>query len=680
MRRLIAFLFSSIAFLSVAAFAQTPLPVTGNLSQILGSPQPYAGVSLQLQNCAAPITIPGTGVVVNTALQIQANASGIVNSQVWPVDIIDCNGTTGQSMYGVQYIVGGVPTADPVCYQPVSTMGVWNLSMLQPIACTQTPPNPQDGQFRNLNVTGLFSIGLIQTPIVNVKTLNSVQKADQFTGATASEQINSCLAAAGDKGTCDATGIIGIAMMDATVEVGAAGISQTLLLSSSTLFEPTVANMTIFKVDRNGQLYHTHIFIPTSLNFTGKGLDVEDSIGSGSDMNTFHVDDFYLNANGYATAGYGVYMQPPAGGFMQGAAMSNIRVLGLQYGAYLTTLSAGSYINGMMFSNWWLQNNSVPMLLNAASGSYGIQGNTFTNLHLDTSPGPDLSFTGAGAIQNNIFAPIQLWDAPTPISNTNTGCTPVTSTGAGACANLFVGSSSFQVTEPNKSDALMPFENQYYVTAQVHTGFTSLGAFSQFSVNGTRSWPGAAISAMSLGWNGTGSQGEADYYVGAYISPTDFAHLFWGPNSGNTAYVALGGFTQGGGFTLNNGNFQGNNYQLVGTGNGLLGSVTGQGLNDDGVTHGWNYAAASGSTFGHRFFIGSTQVGQLDPSGNFNIIGQYKIGGTQIAALNLSDASTIVHTGTPTVNQAACIKAVGPPVVIGTCSTVVSSSGGCTCN
>jgi hypothetical protein len=35
---------------------------------------------------------------------------------------------------------------------------------------------------------------------------------------------------------------------------------------------------------------------------------------------------------------------------------------------------------------------------------------------------------------------------------------------------------------------------------------------------------------------------------------------------------------------------------------------------------------------------------------------------------------------TPVANQVACVKAVGPPIQLGTCSTVVSSSGACTCN
>lgn len=39
-----------------------------------------------------------------------------------------------------------------------------------------------------------------------------------------------------------------------------------------------------------------------------------------------------------------------------------------------------------------------------------------------------------------------------------------------------------------------------------------------------------------------------------------------------------------------------------------------------------------------------------------------------------------ITTGAPTVGQAACIKAAGPPVVIGYCSSVVGAGGACTCN
>ena len=50
----------------------------------------------------------------------------------------------------------------------------------------------------------------------------------------------------------------------------------------------------------------------------------------------------------------------------------------------------------------------------------------------------------------------------------------------------------------------------------------------------------------------------------------------------------------------------------------------------------------------------------------------------QIPAANLPNI--VPQVGTPTVNQAACIKSAGPPVVIGYCSTVVGAGGACTCN
>ncbi len=57
--------------------------------------------------------------------------------------------------------------------------------------------------------------------------------------------------------------------------------------------------------------------------------------------------------------------------------------------------------------------------------------------------------------------------------------------------------------------------------------------------------------------------------------------------------------------------------------------------------------------------------------------------GTPTVALGAGSTvggSAIPVVGTPTVGQAACIKAAGPPVQIGYCSTAVASSGSCTCN
>ena len=160
MRRIIAFLVGLVSIAgAIQALGQTPnpLPVTGNLQSILGAGVQYAGVSVQLQNCASPVSITGYSVIVQQQYQVQANGSGLVNFTLWPNNLIDCNGTTGNSQYMVTYVVSGVPQGTPQCYQVVSTQGSWNLNVQQPVTCGTSPPNPTDGQFTNLNVTGILS-------------------------------------------------------------------------------------------------------------------------------------------------------------------------------------------------------------------------------------------------------------------------------------------------------------------------------------------------------------------------------------------------------------------------------------------------------------------------------------------------------------------------------------------
>lgn len=47
---------------------------------------------------------------------------------------------------------------------------------------------------------------------------------------------------------------------------------------------------------------------------------------------------------------------------------------------------------------------------------------------------------------------------------------------------------------------------------------------------------------------------------------------------------------------------------------------------------------------------------------------------------NITNSDLLPQVSSPNINQAACIKATGPPVVIGYCSTVVGAGGACTCN
>jgi hypothetical protein len=97
-----------------------------------------------------------------------------------------------------------------------------------------------------------------------------------------------------------------------------------------------------------------------------------------------------------------------------------------------------------------------------------------------------------------------------------------------------------------------------------------------------------------------------------------------------------------------------------------------------------------GITFGQGIFYhgtfpfpaaggGSGYYG-LWPSSDTNRWQMYNNGGTPSPVALLSDLTNFPSVGTPTLNHAACIKATGPPVIIGYCSTVVASDGSCTCN
>src|ERR1017187_17069 len=193
MRRIVLFLLGILSpFGAVPALATTPPPlsITGNLGAVQGPGQPFAGVSIQLQNCASPVSITGYFGIVQQGYQIRASSAGLVSGTIWPNDLITCNGTTGSSQYSVRLMVAGTPSGSTQCYQVTSTQGIWNMNTQQPISCSSPPPDPRDAQYRNLNVTGCFSVdgsgcvsggggsfpvgpGLVQTNSSAVPSINS---------------------------------------------------------------------------------------------------------------------------------------------------------------------------------------------------------------------------------------------------------------------------------------------------------------------------------------------------------------------------------------------------------------------------------------------------------------------------------------------------------------------------
>lgn len=78
----------------------------------------------------------------------------------------------------------------------------------------------------------------------------------------------------------------------------------------------------------------------------------------------------------------------------------------------------------------------------------------------------------------------------------------------------------------------------------------------------------------------------------------------------------------------------------------------------------------------------STGTPQIDLNANTEVFG----GGNLTGSLQwgggpvINNSTAVPQVGSPTAGHGACIKSAGPPVVIGYCSTALSSSGTCTCN
>lgn len=182
----IVLLVAIILMITVPAKCQTPtpIPITGNLGSIAGTPEPDAYAQITLMNCSGGTPqISGFHGIVRTTYQFTADTNGNINGTIWPNDLIDCAGTTGDTVYSMQ-LVGSddVPIGQSTCYQIVHTQGAWNINSQQPVSCQGTPPNPQDVTYNSVVVnqnltanTGVFAgsikaNGGVQLPVAQACT------------------------------------------------------------------------------------------------------------------------------------------------------------------------------------------------------------------------------------------------------------------------------------------------------------------------------------------------------------------------------------------------------------------------------------------------------------------------------------------------------------------------------
>lgn len=74
----------------------------------------------------------------------------------------------------------------------------------------------------------------------------------------------------------------------------------------------------------------------------------------------------------------------------------------------------------------------------------------------------------------------------------------------------------------------------------------------------------------------------------------------------------------------------------------------------------------------------------IDATSTTSVIGSFNFTGQSVSPTIISDTTatmgTVTIVGVPVAGQAACIKALGPPVIVGYCSGAVGAGGTCTCN
>jgi hypothetical protein len=268
-------------------------------------------------------------------------------------------------------------------------------------------------------------------------------------GVSADVLIAQCFAA---YSICDARGFGATTQtVAATVDIGAGGANQSLILSPDTFFQPASATLDMFKLERNGQLTGLHVVFPAAMVYTGKAVSVRDTVTVGNALRLDGVTvDATAEASGGVGGGYCLYLEPPSGSYIQLVNFSNVTCNGLLNGLYLKAAGTNGYINGNNFLNFVLMGNGN--LLTFYSTGLQMNGNTFANFQFD-GLGPAITYKGTSSIRQNVFTSSYIWDTSTPVLNQNNG----------SSNNLFWGSVDHAITDSSSVASFAPYANVYEI-------------------------------------------------------------------------------------------------------------------------------------------------------------------------------------------------------------------------
>jgi hypothetical protein len=337
-------------------------------------------------------------------------------------------------------------------------------------------------------------------------------------------------------------------------------------------------------------------------------------------------------------------------------------------GVYMTTgLKLKSFVH-IKGDGWGA--SVIQLMPNTAADVLSVPADTF-NFSIY---GLTLDGNSAKGGRGNCFTTASTPASPTEWNTANKQTAPVNAQKFGHIEEAMFSNCSGDGIHINPYNYMLFFDNFYAFNNGVYgiyTGGTN-GGFTNFQIerNGTAGIHVAnANNRFTSGeviWNGASVNTEAAVYVS-------------GARNIITAVEAEDNYTSG--FSDS-----GVNNTFIGCLSDTNGYVQKNPSASSRRASGFVIAGTGGTYVGDKV---TSYRGRL-PDGNFATEWPYTIDNPNQATLDISSDSTNRQSpmaskagpeaGAPVPGHAACIKSPGPPVVFGSCSTPVSSSGSCTCN
>jgi hypothetical protein len=641
---------------ALLAFLLSPLLTFGQgqgYTNVTGTYAAYANGSVSagfVNNTGAPQLPLLNGSVFPQANQTNFDSSG--NLSFWLADNNQIVPSGTQWRITACQKGGGGPGC---CTETITVTGSSQSITSFLNSCPFIAPPAVDPTAVHTNVTSLQST----TGPLSVTCLNNTCYADRESGSTADVQLSACISAAAalspSGGICDATGY------GATTQTIAATVATAsnvfLKMSPATVFQPSSSSTDMFSVAENSGIDGLTVNALAVSNYTG---NVVKFVNNCQQNDACYLRDFWL-ANGSNSTnpgtGTAILVQGNSAGTVN---MSTVhigpgQIVGFQNGIYLQSLGPAGvgFVNDTAVSTVKITN--AVNCINLYSDPGDVYGNTFSQVSCEA---------GAG----NISGAIGYWSHG--VSGT-----------VNQKANQFIGGNIWDYGNGSST--------QYPYVLDSHTS----EAFIQTSIpvgnNGVQTDAGTSdqiwnlnyplkIQQLGIGCLILEPAGSPDVLYSIYNNGTNIVvgNGSSCPGSNPVEIDSAGDINPSG--NVNVGTAGSPNYIFINP-------ATGGGTK-------W-YIDNTGTLL--RISNGLTGPGtnpvSVDPNGNLDIPSgaEYLYNGAQINFTNLAgSASTAqlpnsaaqVDSTTPTSGIVACVKTIGPPVVLGYCSTIVGSGGSCTCN